>query len=193
LDATVVLMMAADFGANQWRDADTARAVVERIATADTPGEVVVVLIGQDTTVTAKQGGIRFVPYQVAPADLARYLQAADVYVHPAKADTAPLITLQAMACGTAVVASAVGGIPEQIDHGTTGVLVPPNDAAALAAAVLRLVLDHDFRRLLGCQAADTARDRFDFRACVAAYLGWYEEILARHERYRRQSGVAEP
>jgi glycosyltransferase involved in cell wall biosynthesis len=58
---------------------------------------------------------IRFVPYQKDPAVVARYYQAADIYIHSARADTFPNTVLEALACGTPVVATAVGGIPEQV------------------------------------------------------------------------------
>ena len=63
------------------------------------------------------------------------YYQAADIYIHAAKADTFPNVVLEALACGLPVVATAVGGIPEQIDHERTGFLVPPGDAAGMAEA----------------------------------------------------------
>ena len=75
---------------------------------------------------------IRFVPYQKDPEQVARYHQAADIYIHPARADTFPTTIIEALACGTPVVATAVGGIPEQIVEGKTGFLVPVGDAGAM-------------------------------------------------------------
>jgi len=85
---------------------------------------------------------IRFVPYLKDPKIVARYYQAADLYLHPARADTFPTTVLEALARGTPVVASAVGGIPEQDIEGRTGFLVPVGDAQALARRVLDLLGD---------------------------------------------------
>jgi glycosyltransferase involved in cell wall biosynthesis len=80
--------------------------------------------------------------------DVPALLAAMDVFVLPSiKSDGVPQVVIQALAMGRPVVASAVGGIPEVIQHEHTGVLVPPNDPAALAAAVVQ-VLRH------GAQAA---------------------------------------
>ena len=85
---------------------------------------------------------IRFVPYLKDPRKVARYYQAADLYLHPARADTFPTTILEALACGIPVVATAVGGIPEQVMEGQTGFLVPVGDARALARRVIDLLGD---------------------------------------------------
>jgi glycosyltransferase involved in cell wall biosynthesis len=132
---------------------------------------------------------VRFVEYQTDPRAVARYYQAADVYVHAARADTFPNTILEAQACGTPVVATAVGGIPEQIDDGRTGLLVPPGDAAALAERIARLLGDNDLRARLGEQAAADARDRFDLNRQADTYLDWYRDLVERHAAARRAYG----
>jgi len=68
------------------------------------------------------------------------------------------------MAFGKPVVASALGGIPELLQHGDTGVLVPPGDAAAVAEWVLRLLDDEELAAGLGSRARQSALERFDAR-----------------------------
>jgi len=121
---------------------------------------------------------IRFVPYQEDPTTVARYYQAADVYVHAARADTAPISISEAMGCGTPVVATAVGGIPEQVEDARTGFLVPLGNAEALASRITQLLLDEALKRSMGMQAAKSARYRFNFDQQVDGYLNWYEEII---------------
>jgi len=70
------------------------------------------------------------------------------------------IVNLEAMACSTAVVASAVGGIPEVVDDGKTGLLVPPGDEDALAAALTELVADRDRATRMGIAGRDRARGR---------------------------------
>jgi glycosyltransferase involved in cell wall biosynthesis len=110
----------------------------------------------------------------VPPAEVARWLRAADLYVHPSRADTFPTGVLEALACGTPVVASRVGGIPEQVSE-ETGVLVEPGDPAALAAAIESLLVDPERRVRMGAAAAADARERFSVDRQIAEYLDLYE------------------
>ena len=80
---------------------------------------------------------------------------------------------LEALACGTPVVASRVGGIPEQVSDGT-GVLVEPGDPAALAAAIESLLADPERRARMGIAAAADARKRFSLDRQIADYLELY-------------------
>ena len=118
-------------------------------------------------------------PYQKDPKVVARYYQVADVYIHAARADTFPNTVLEALACGTPVVATAVGGIPEQVEDGVTGFLMPPGDAEAMAEAIITLLTDDALRMRLGRNAAEDAQRRFTLNRQVEAYLGWYEELVA--------------
>jgi glycosyltransferase involved in cell wall biosynthesis len=90
-----------------------------------------------------------FVPH----AELERLYARAAVVVLPSHREGLPLCVLEAMAHGRPVVASAVGGIPELVEDGVTGLLVPPGDVAALRAAVERLLADPVLRRRLGREA----------------------------------------
>jgi glycosyltransferase involved in cell wall biosynthesis len=139
---------------------------------------------------------IRFVPFQREPGQVARYYQAADVYAHAARADTFPNTILEALACGTPVVATAVCGIPEQVrglrhpaadpqessypPERATGLLVPPGDAAALAAALGHLLGHDSLRERLGENAHADACRRFGLDLQVEAYLEWYQNLQAR-------------
>jgi glycosyltransferase involved in cell wall biosynthesis len=137
------------------------------------------------------------VPYQKDPKRVAQYYQAADLYLHAAHADTFPTTILEALACGTPVVATAVGGIPEQIKslsannatnghppHEATGILVPPRDATAMAIAIEQLLADTSLLRQLGENAAVDARMRFGLEQQVDAYLNWYQEIIEKHREF---------
>jgi glycosyltransferase involved in cell wall biosynthesis len=121
---------------------------------------------------------IHYLPFQADPAAVARCYQAADVYIHAARADTFPTAVIEALACGVPVVATAIGGIPEQIAPGRTGLLTPPGDAIALASAIAQLLSDATLRQRLGWQAHEEAKQRFALDRQVTAYLDWYAEVI---------------
>lgn len=85
-----------------------------------------------------------------------------------------PLTLLEAMAVGLPIVTTGVGGIPEVVADGVTGLLVPPRDPATLAAAIMRMQHDDDLARRFGDQGRRLVEDRFDVRAMVALYESLY-------------------
>jgi glycosyltransferase involved in cell wall biosynthesis len=93
---------------------------------------------------------------------LLRLFTEADLFVLPTLADCMPLVILEAMASGLAVVATDVGAISEQVVHGETGLLVPPGDPSALARAVRTLLDDPDRRRTFGTAGRRRAEILFD-------------------------------
>ena len=92
---------------------------------------------------------------------------------------------LEALACGTPVVATEVGGIPEQVKDDVTGLLVPPEDAEAMAEAIIILLTDEALRTRLGYDAGQDARKRFGLSRQVDAYLEWYRTIVERKNMER--------
>lgn len=174
----VVLFAAHGVRGNVWKDYPTMRASIEEVGKRLRSEDVLFVALGEEgTPERAGQAQIRFVPFARDPGEVARYYQAADVYLHAARADTFPNTILEALACGTPVVASAVGGIPEQVDDSKTGILVPPGDVKAMADGLARLLSDEPIRKLFGEAAAHTAQTRFDLQRQVTTYLDWFEEI----------------
>ncbi len=107
-------------------------------------------------------------------------LRKMNILVSAARQEPFALVTLEAMAAGIPVIASAVGGFPEQIDDGRTGVLVPPEDADALAAAILALVDDPARRERLASAAREHVSRHFTLDAQVAGLEAAYREA---HER----------
>ena len=96
---------------------------------------------------------------------LLRLFAGADLFVFPTRGDCLPLAVMEALAAGLPVVTTAVAALPEAVTHGETGWVVPPDDPAALAAALAALAADPALRRRLGCQARAVAVARFDATA----------------------------
>ncbi len=113
------------------------------------------------------------------PALLAR----ARLFVLPSRSEGIPLTALEAMACGLPVVATRVGGLPEVVDDGVTGLLVPPADPAALAEAMVAIWNDPDRGDRMGHAGRLRAEERFDVRRMVAQYEALYLEGLGSGQR----------
>lgn len=113
----------------------------------------------------------------VAPSEVPALLHRADVAVapYPALDDFyfSPLKVYEYLAAGLPVVASAVGELPDALEHGDAGVLVPPGRAAALADAIVALAHDDDRRAALGARAREVAVERHDWSAVVRRALGF--------------------
>lgn len=112
------------------------------------------------------------------PEQLAELYARAAVVVCPSRRDGFPVACAEAMAHGRPVVASAVGGLPDMVVDGETGLLVPPRDAAALRAAVDRLLADPDLRRRLGRAARERIAELCDWERIVDATLAAYADAL---------------
>ena len=173
----IVLFAAHRIRTNIWKDYETMRAAIELVASELKEQPLTFVALGEDAP--PEQLGnaeIRFFPFRRDAKDVARFYQAADVYLHGARIDTFPNAVLEALACGTPVVATAVGGIPEQINEGRTGFLVPPADAAAMANRIVQ-ALDKETNQRLSGAAAEEASKRFALERYVEDHLRWYKEI----------------
>jgi len=108
--------------------------------------------------------------------DVPAVTAALDVAVLPSYREAQGLTILEAMALSRPVVASDVGGIPEMIEDGKTGLLVPPHDADALAAAIVRLLTNHPLADTLGRAGHDMVHDRFCIELMVSATESIYDE-----------------
>jgi D-inositol-3-phosphate glycosyltransferase len=108
---------------------------------------------------------------------LPEYYRAADLCLVPSHHESFGMAALEAMACGATVVASRVGGLATTIQDGVTGVLVPPRDDVALAAAIGSLLADGPRRRTLGRHAARWAQS-FAWPTVARALVDVYEELV---------------
>jgi glycosyltransferase involved in cell wall biosynthesis len=200
VDAHILVFAAHGIRNNLWKDYATLRSAMDHIAELPLDRDVLFLAVGEDAP--SERNGraeIRFIPYQQAPAALASYYQAADLCLYATHVDTFPTTVLESLGCGTPVIATAVGGIPEQIrgladsrlapvpdsrlngfaPSEATGVLVPPADARAFSQAVAVLLSDTTLLCQLSENAAADARERFSLHLQVERYLAWYADILS--------------
>ncbi len=105
------------------------------------------------------------------------YYSAADVLVMPSHYESFGMVALEAMACGTPVVASQVGGLAFLIQDGVTGFVVPGGDYLALSERLTQLLMDGELRQRMGLQAAAYAR-QYAWENIVERLLGVYSELL---------------
>lgn len=120
---------------------------------------------------------VQFVGMVDDPRDL---LRTASLFLLPSSTEGFGLAALEAQSCGVPVVASRVGGIPEVVVEGETGLLFPPGDVTALTACVQRLLLDPALRQRLAHAARARAVAHFSVERIVRAYLAVYTACLDR-------------
>ncbi len=200
-DAHIVLFAANGLRRNRFKDLDTLRAAVARASTRlETP--LLLLALGEaGADERLERAHVRYLPPTADPSTVASLYQAANLYLHAAHADTFPNTILEALACGTPCVATAVGGIPEQIvdlhaargSDQPTGRLVPPRDSPALAAAIGELLTNDNLWQRLAQNAAADAALRFDLEAQARAYLDWFREILAAERSLAQPHGASRP
>jgi glycosyltransferase involved in cell wall biosynthesis len=111
--------------------------------------------------------------------DVPAVTAALDVAVLPSYREAQGMVILEAMALSRPVVASNVGGIPEMIEDGVTGLLVPPHDPDALAAAIVRLLKNHSLADMLGRAGHDMVHDRFCIELMVDSIATIYDQGAA--------------
>ncbi len=117
----------------------------------------------------------------VSDAALERFYRDCTVLVAPSLYESFGLIYLEAMRFGKPVIGCPVGGVPEVVDDGVTGLLVPPGDAEALAAAVARVVGDPALAARLGAAGRHAVATRFSARTMAERTAAFYRKVLADH------------
>jgi starch synthase len=145
---------------------------------ADTPellDEVTQLVDGLKATRT----GVIWIPEMLAKPDVIQLLTHAAVFACPSLYEPLGIVNLEAMACGTAVVGSRVGGIPEVVEDGVTGLLVTPDDPAALALALNTALTNSSLATSMGQAGRDRAVTEFGWRAVAEQTAALYSELVS--------------
>lgn len=121
-----------------------------------------------------------------ARSDVADILRGFDMFVLSSIAEGTPGSALEAMACGLPVVGTRVGGIPEVVDEGVTGLLVPPSDPGALAGALARYVGSPELAQQHGRAGRERVQRHYNMTAMVAAYQSLYDTLCERKKQFRK-------
>lgn len=115
-------------------------------------------------------------PGKIAKAHVPAFLDAADIFLNTTNIDNSPVSVLEAMACGLCVVSTNVGGVPYLVRHEHDALLVEPDDAAAMATAARRVLIDADLAKRLSSHARETAA-RCDWSAVLPQWLSLFETL----------------
>lgn len=134
------------------------------------------------------EGRIRFLGLR---HDVPEILAITDVFVLPSLSEGLSIALLEAMAAARPVVATRVGGNPELIESGESGLLVPSGDARALGTAVIDLLTHSDKARVLGQRALTRVRTRFAITTMIEQYTAIYDAIVSRHTSRQPSPAVA--
>jgi N-acetyl-alpha-D-glucosaminyl L-malate synthase BshA len=161
----------------------TAAVEVFRQIHAKVPSRLLMVGDGPDLAQAAEEAraagladAVRFLGDQDQVVPL---LSASDLFLMPSAQESFGLAALEAMACEVPVVASRVGGVPELVEDGVTGILCPPDDLGAMARASLKLLTDEKLHASMARAARKRAVDHFTDTRIVPMYESYYDEILA--------------
>ncbi|MCE7873443.1 glycosyltransferase [bacterium CPR1] len=188
----VIAFSARGARSNPFKDFQTLDATVQALGSIGGAEELVFLCLG-DTGHGERIGRvlIRFIPFTNSPDEVSLHVNAADLYLHAARAETFGKSITEALACGVPVIATSVGGIPEQVKDlsasgpsEATGILVGLADVEGFIAASTRLLNDHQLRRRLGENAHRDATQRFGLDRQVRDFLEYYETIIEDWRTY---------
>ena len=139
-------------------------------------GEEVASLVAE---LQASRTGVLWIPEMLPKPEIIQLLTHALAFVCPSVYEPLGIVNLEAMACSTAVVASRVGGIPEVVDDGVTGLLVPPDNPAALADALNLLLRDPGRAEAMGRAGRERAVTEFSWETVAAQTVALYESLIS--------------
>jgi len=119
-------------------------------------------------------------PGQKKPEEVRKWLNASDCLLLPSYTEGFPTVIMEAFACGKPVIATCVGGCPELVEQGKTGILIPIRDVPALLEAVLWIGAHPEERRNMGLVARSVAQERFDHTKMIRKLIDVHESLICK-------------
>ena len=172
-----IIMFAANRAQNNiFKDYDTISKTIELLS-AQKPVENILFLCLGTEKKQIVDGKYYYEPFVSDQKLLAEYYRAADVFIHAAHAEAFGKTITEAMACGTPVVATAVGGIPEQIDDGFNGFLVPHMDYKQMASKTSEILKHNELRKKFISESLKKV-SYFSLKRQAEEFLAYYDEII---------------
>jgi glycosyltransferase involved in cell wall biosynthesis len=195
-DCFVVTFVAVNARKNSWKDYTTFESAALQLASKYPARKILFQVLGdRHDPITCGKSRIEFIDGITDKSKICSYLRASDVYLHSARVDNYPLAILEALSCGLPVIASAVGGIPEQVlgyekfqqalsqsnrSHieTATGLLVDPMSSEQQILALETLIFDQKLRSTLSHNAIIDSKKRFNLKNQSQLYIEWFNEIV---------------
>jgi glycosyltransferase involved in cell wall biosynthesis len=177
---------------NRFKDRSLAEAATARLEPSPRGAPLLFLLLGPAGEGRPHGAGeIRYAGFVKEPSLLADHYRAADVYLHTSRAEAFGKTIIEAMACGTPVVAVGVDAVREVVEDGRTGIVVPSREPEAVAAALQAVLAEPDRADHLGAEARRTAASRYGLDQQARSFLSWYTEVTADWKSWRgREPGA---
>jgi glycosyltransferase involved in cell wall biosynthesis len=176
-----ILLYVVNGGLNSsvYKDPDLLLASVQRLLSGPLAARFHLVVVGGTKEIPEVFDGCVSQVAEVREG-LEHYYQAADLLVHPTKADSCSLVALEAMSCGLPVVTVRIGGVPEMVEHGVTGYVAAPGEVREFTEAIESILSSQLLLTSMGRSALERARLRFSLQKMTDSYLELYREIADR-------------
>ena len=121
---------------------------------------------------------------RISQEELPAYYALARVVVLPSLMEATSIAGLEAMACEKPLVGTEVGGLPIIIDHGKTGLLIPPGDSVSLAVALKKILLEKDYQKKMGKAARERVEQQFTWREIAKRTVDFYRRVISDHRSF---------
>jgi glycosyltransferase involved in cell wall biosynthesis len=177
LDEKIILFIAHGGKSNPYKDYATLRQAFELLTQSDGAARWRLVVVGREFPEEWVHGHrVQHLPYVEPAEDRASLLQACDLVTHAVVEEVFGIVLAEALACGRPVVATRAAGIPEVVEDGQQGLLVPPADPRAFASAILQLMGDPLRRQSMSISARERAERYFSLEQMQADYADWFSQ-----------------
>jgi glycosyltransferase involved in cell wall biosynthesis len=139
-------------------------------------------------TLAERLGVMPYVDFVGLSDQVLEYLHQADIFVLPSRAEGISNALLEAMSCALPVIVSQIPGNTDVVEHEKSGLLVPPNDAVALAISMAFLLERHELRSSLGTKARQVVNERYSLDSVAEQYISLYHDMLSRQKSSHQPS-----